>query len=76
MKQAMTQLKAAKGTEADRLFLELMIAHAHGLMMAHAAMPHLGDSELKDMANDMFAKQAREIGELQRLREINRSARR
>ncbi len=77
MQKGMAQLKTAKGAEADRLFLELMIVHhAHGLMMAHAAKPRLGDGELKSMANDMFAKQAREIGELQRLHESNRSAQR
>lgn len=75
MEKGMAQLKAAKGAEADRLFLELMITHhASGLVMAHGATPHLSDTELKDMATDMFAKQAREIGELQRLRESNRSA--
>jgi uncharacterized protein (DUF305 family) len=77
MERSMAALKAAKGAEADRLFLELMIAHhAEGLMTAHTAMPELDDSELKSIATSMFAKQAREIGELQRLREGNRAARR
>lgn len=76
MERGMARLKAAKGAEADRLFLELMIAHhASGLMMAHTAMPELGDTELKSMAQNMFTKQAREIGELQRLREGTRAAR-
>lgn len=74
MERGMAQLKAAKGADADRLFLELMITHhASGLMMAHSAMPNLTGAQ-KTMANDMFAKQAREIGELQTLRQANRSA--
>jgi uncharacterized protein (DUF305 family) len=77
MERGMNQLKAAKGADADRLFLELMIAHhASGLMMAHTAIPELGDNELQSMAQTMFTKQAREIGELQRLREGTRAARR
>jgi uncharacterized protein (DUF305 family) len=77
MERGMERLKAAKGAEADRLFLELMIAHhASGLMTAHAVMPKLSDNELQSMANNMFTKQAREIGELQRLREGTRAARR
>jgi uncharacterized protein (DUF305 family) len=77
VQQDMAQLKAAKGAEADRLFLELMVVHhAAGLMMSHYAMPSLSDSGLKTTANDMFGKQARGIGELQRLRESTQSARR
>ena len=76
MERGMERLEAAKGAEADRLFLELMIAHhASGLMAAHAVMPTLADDELQSMANNMFTKQAREIGELQRLREGTRAAR-
>jgi uncharacterized protein (DUF305 family) len=77
MERGMTQLQSAKGADADRLFLEMMIAHhASGLMMAHTAMPELDDNELKSTAQAMFTKQAREIGELQRLREGTRAARR
>jgi hypothetical protein len=39
-------------------------------------MPSLGDSSVKTVASEMFGKQAREIGELQRLRESSQSARR
>ncbi len=77
MQREMSELKAAKGAEADRKFLELMITHhASALMMTHTAMPHLADAKLKSKANEMFAKQAKDIGELQRLRETNRSAQR
>jgi uncharacterized protein (DUF305 family) len=77
VQQDMAQLKAAKGAEADRLFLELMVVHhATGLMMSHYAKPSLGTAEVKAVATEMFGKQAREIGELQRLRESTQSARR
>lgn len=76
MERGMTQLKASKGAEADRLFLDLMLAHhASALMMAHTAKPYLEAAAMKTMAEDMISKQAREIGELQRLRDSNRSAR-
>lgn len=75
MKRGMARLKAAKGAEADALFLELMMAHhASGLTMTHSAMHHLDDVELRSLAEKTIASQAREIGELQRLRESNRSA--
>lgn len=75
MQRGMAALKAAKGAEADRLFLELMMAHhASGMMMTHMAMHELEDPQLESMANMMFAEQAREIGELQRLREGTRAA--
>lgn len=75
MERRLAQLKAAKGAEADRLFLEMMITHhAAGLLMAHHGAGQLADAEMKAMAQTMFSKQARDIGELQRLREANPSA--
>ena len=77
MDQGMARLRTAKGAEADRLFLELMITHhASALMLGHTAMGHLTDPQLKASADSMFAKQARQIGELQRLREATRTTRR
>lgn len=68
--RGLMQLENAKGADADRLFLELMIVHhASGVKIVHGAMHHLTENQLKSMARDMFGKQARQIGELQRLRE-------
>lgn len=76
MEKAMARLKAASGADADRLFLEHMITHHAGaIMMFHDALPHLRDGELRRMATEGFSKQAREIGELQKMRESDRSAR-
>lgn len=49
--------------------------HASALMMSDDALPSLTDPDLRRMAQDGFSKQAREIGELEKLREANRSAR-
>ncbi|HEU0030043.1 MAG TPA: DUF305 domain-containing protein [Kofleriaceae bacterium] len=75
MERDMARLKAAKGADADRLFLELMIVHhAEALVMGHSAMDKLADADIKKLARDMFDKQARDIGELQKLRGSNVSA--
>ena len=69
LKREMARLEATRGAEADALFLELMIAHhASALSMTHAAMPHLQATELRTMASKTFDEQARQIGELQKLR--------
>jgi uncharacterized protein (DUF305 family) len=74
LERRLTQLKAAKGAAADQLFLELAIAHhGFGLVMSESAMNRVSDATLRSMARDTFAKQAREIGELQRLRDGMRS---
>lgn len=54
-----------------------MIAHhASAIGMAHSAMDKLSDADLKAMADNMFAKQATEIAELQRLRDSIKPANR
>lgn len=75
MERRLAQLNAAKGAEADRMFLEMMITHhAAGLLMAHHGAGSLADADMKATAQTLFSNQARDIGELQRLREANRSA--
>jgi uncharacterized protein (DUF305 family) len=75
MEKCLARLDRARGVASDQLFLELMIVHhASALTMSHAAMGKLRDPALKSLARDIIAKQAREIGELQRMRDANRSA--
>lgn len=53
------------GEELDRMFLiEMIEHHASGLAPAHRAVPHLTRTDLRSMANQIFAAQAREIGEM------------
>jgi uncharacterized protein (DUF305 family) len=69
------QLKSAKGPAADDQFLRVMIAHhAMGVMLTESALSLLRAPSLKSVANDAFARQARLIGELQRLRDASRPA--
>lgn len=77
MDRKMAELKAASGTKADALFLQLMIVHhASALLAAESAVDKLQDEDLRKLAKDNIAMQAREIGELQQLRDGKRAARR
>ena len=77
MERSMAELKAASGAKADQLFLQNMIVHhASALVMAQGALDNLQDKELRKLATDGIAMQAREIGELQRMRDGKRFARR
>jgi uncharacterized protein (DUF305 family) len=70
METEMQEMMNASGTELDVMFLEEMIAHhAAGLPTAHRANPHVQNSELRTMADDIYHAQAEEIGAMERLRE-------
>lgn len=71
--RGLARLAKTTGGEADALFVDLMIVHlATGLLIVHAAMPHLRDPTLRAMVNARFADRARDIGELQRMRAVDR----
>lgn len=77
MEKKMAELKAASGAKLDALFLEQMIVHHAGaLVAAESAVDKLQDEELRKLAKNNIAMQAREIGELQQLRDGKRAARR
>lgn len=77
MEKKMAELKAATGAKADAMFLEQMIVHHAGaLVVAESAVDKLQDEELRKLARNNIAMQAREIGELQQLRDGKRAARR
>lgn len=77
MEKKMAELKAASGAKADALFLEQMIVHHAGaLVTVEGALDKLQDEDLRKLANNNIAMQAREIGELQQLRDGKRLARR
>jgi len=60
----MERLKAAKGAEADALFLELMSNHHRGgVHMADYAYRHADSSSVRDLAQRMAWVQATEINE-------------
>ena len=61
-------LIGAKGTEADRIFATLMIAHHEGgIHMADYAAANAATSEVRAMASSASKSQAGEIAELKRL---------
>ena len=75
MERAMSELKASSGAKADALFLQNMIVHhAQALVMTQAAVHHLQDGELRALAVNSLGSQAKEIGDLQKLREGKRAA--
>jgi uncharacterized protein (DUF305 family) len=67
----MEAMEGMTGAELDAMFLlEMIPHHASGLGPAHRALPFLENTTLKQMAADIIATQAKEIGELRaRLRE-------
>lgn len=59
-------LDAASGTEFDRLFLRMMIAHhASAIMMADAVSMNSPRQEIATLGSDIIAAQSKEIGEMQ-----------
>ena len=77
MEKKMAELQASTGAKLDSMFLEQMIIHHAGaLVTAQSAVDKLQDEELRKLAKNNIAMQAREIGELQQLREGKRAARR
>jgi len=62
--EEMDAMRAARGAEADRLFLELMAEHHRGgLHMAEAAASLVGDDDVAELAARMARNQAGEINE-------------
>ncbi|MFD9410238.1 DUF305 domain-containing protein [Streptomyces sp. NPDC059989] len=60
--QQLKELADAKGTDFDRLFLKLMIAHHEGaLKMAGAALADGNNVMVEEMANEVVATQTAEI---------------
>lgn len=64
----MAKLKAAKGTEFDRLFLTQMIAHHKGAIdMANAVLANGSDPQVKALARNIASAQQTEITTMQQL---------
>jgi uncharacterized protein (DUF305 family) len=62
------RLEAASGSEADRIYLELMIRHHQGgVQMAQAALDRASNPHVLDLAGKMVAAQSTEINALQGL---------
>ena len=65
----LNRLKAARGAQADKEFLDNMINHhAEGISIAHRAYPSLSRADVIANADDVFNTQAKEIGEMIALR--------
>ncbi|NNG37047.1 DUF305 domain-containing protein [Nakamurella aerolata] len=64
----MAKLKAAKGTEFDRLFLTQMIAHHKGAIdMSNAVLANGSDPQVKALARNIASAQQTEITTMQQL---------
>jgi uncharacterized protein (DUF305 family) len=62
------KLLSSKGTDADRLFVALMVAHHQGgIHMAQYAAAHANETEVRRFASGMIVGQTGEIGEMQAL---------
>ena len=69
------RLRNASGIEADRIFVELMIAHHRaGIQMAEHEKEHGAVAEVTRMATQIIAGQRAEIGEMKSLLERAESA--
>lgn len=70
VEQDMALLMAATGAEVDRLFLDHMIPHhAEAISIAHRALPNLQRADTRQIAQKAISDQAKEIGEMQALRQ-------
>lgn len=70
MESDMAAMEAATGSTVDTMFLDDMIPHhAEGISIAHRALPSLTRGDVKGNAEQVVAKQAEEIGEMQSLRQ-------
>jgi len=64
----MAEMMNLSGAELDRMFLqEMIVHHASALPTSHRAKPHVLDSDLSALADDMFDAQATEIGDMQEM---------
>lgn len=67
-REQLDELAASDGTDADEIFVELMIAHhLGGVDMARFAMSNADDPEVRAMATSIVSQQQDEIIELQQL---------
>ena len=66
--EQLDRLRAASGTEFDRLFVELMIAHHQGaITMATRVLSAGSHTTIQQLATDISVEQAAEIRRMQRL---------
>lgn len=64
--KGMADLTAAKGTDFDRKFAELMIAHHNGAIdMAKGEQKNGGDAAAKKLADDVIKNQSTEVKQMQ-----------
>ncbi|MFE5797048.1 DUF305 domain-containing protein [Streptomyces sp. NPDC056503] len=64
----LTELRAAKGTAFDELFLKLMVTHHEGAVTMAAEVLGQGNNvQVEEMANDVIAQQTAEINRLRSL---------
>lgn len=71
MQQDMATMQAmTAGPDVDAMFLTDMIPHhAEGISIAHRALPNLSRTDVRQNASEVVATQAKEIGEMQALRQ-------
>lgn len=68
MQADMEHMKSLSGAELDRMFLEDMIPHHAGaIVLAHRALPNLKRSDMRTLAMNIVASQAKEVGKLQEM---------
>lgn len=66
----MTELEEATGDDFDRAFLSMMIPHhASAIVMADAVIMDSPRAEIQQLADEIVAAQAKEIGQMQEWRE-------
>ncbi|MFE6224009.1 DUF305 domain-containing protein [Streptomyces sp. NPDC057854] len=64
----LAELRVAKGTAFDELFLELMVTHHEGAVAMAAEVLGQGNNvQVEEMANDVIAQQTAEIGRMRDL---------
>lgn len=64
--EQMAELRQASGTDADKLFIQLMIPHHQsGIHMAKGILPMTNIPAVQDIAQSIITSQEREIQELQ-----------
>jgi uncharacterized protein (DUF305 family) len=66
--EQLDRLRAAKGADFDRLFVELMINHHQGaLVMANQVLSAGSHTTVQRLASDMYVEQAAEIRRMRQL---------
>lgn len=70
MQTDMQRMTSMNGRSLDQMFLREMISHhAAAIPTAHRAKPHVQNSELRAMTDDIFDTQSREVGVMQHMLE-------